>query len=251
MPVNILFWGRDWDKFRMRNQGWDLHPYAQLEVCARGRIAVRVVGGTIELAAGDCLLIPPAVRHGCFYPFPDNEFYSLKFERAQLPKQHLLCRADDFTRWFLTSLRNCHRPEQRLGMPLNDSNREILNGITEMLMAHLLRPIPPPGPDTEPPIFSAIRETVLGLGQYVTVEDCAELLGMDSARLNYRFAKELKAFHLTHDRWSVKKIIDTALLSQINKYLDFTELTISEIAKQMKFNNIYTFSRFYRRLEGC
>ena len=104
--------------------------------------------------------------------------------------------------------------------------------------------------EVEPPIFTEIRDAVLNCGEYINVENCAELLGTDAEKLHYRFAKALKTFNLSPQEWSVKKLIDQAIVTQINQYLDFTELTISAIAEQMKFNNIYTFSRFYCRLEG-
>ena len=250
MEVNILYWGRACNVFRPKGRRDEIHPYAQLEICARGRIAVRGNDGTITLTAGDCLLIPPGIRHNCLYPCHDNEFYSLKFETSPLPEQFSLCKADDFTRWFLTSLRGCHQPEQQLAMPLNDSNREILTGITGMMLAHILHPAASRRTDAEPPVFTEIRDAVLSCGEYINVENCAELLGTDAEKLHYRFAKALKTFDLSPRDYSVKKLIDEAIVSQINQYLDFTELTISGIAEQMKFNNIYTFSRFYSRLEG-
>ena len=73
---------------------------------------------------------------------------------------------------------------------------------------------------------------------------------MNTAQLNYQFSKTLKQHDLPHEQYSVKKIIDEALLYLINRYLDFTDFSLEAIASQMKFNNVYTFSRFYKRLSG-
>jgi len=251
MKTHLLYWGRSWNELRRHASACETHSYAQLEICVRGRIAVRGNEEVIRLNAGDCLLIPPNLPHSCFYPEAEHEFYSLKFARSALPNHLLLCRGNDFTRWFAAGLRCCHAPEQRLAMPLNDANREIIEGSTEMLLEHMMRSVHAPETPAEPPVFAEIRNAVLCSGASINVESCAEAMGINAAQLNYRFAKERKAFHLSARDWSVKRVIDQAKIHQINQYLDYTELAISEIARQMQFNNIYTFSRFYRRLAGC
>ena len=73
---------------------------------------------------------------------------------------------------------------------------------------------------------------------------------MSAAQLNYQFAKELKKFNLLPEEYSVKKIIDEALLYLINRYLIYTDFPLGTVSRQLKFNNVYTFSRFYKRLTG-
>ena len=102
----------------------------------------------------------------------------------------------------------------------------------------------------EPEIFKKIRDTVLIAGAAINVESCAERLNMSTQQLNYQFSKALKEYGLSPDEYSVKKIIDQAILYQIDRYLDFTDFSLSMIASQLKFNNVYTFSRYYKRLTG-
>ena len=87
-------------------------------------------------------------------------------------------------------------------------------------------------------------------GKAINVESCAENLNMSAAQLNYQFSKALKEHGVSPENYSVKKLIDQAILHQIDRYLDFTDFSLSMIAQQLKFNNVYTFSRYYKRLTG-
>ena len=134
-------------------------------------------------------------------------------------------------------------------LPIDPESREIVEGLLMLAMQRLRRKSQPSAV-TEPEIFKKIRVSTLTAGGCINVNECAARLKMNAAQLNYQFAKELKSFNLSADDYSVKKIIDEAVLYLIDRYLDFTDFSLGTIARQLRFNNVYTFSRYYKRLTG-
>ena len=250
MSVKLLYWGRSWSKLtRGGRRIFEHHPYYQLEVCVSGKIAVKMPDCEFMLYSGDMLLIPPGCGHCVVYPDTDNEFYSLKFEAAGFavaaPVFSAGCR---FNNWCIKSFGECHESEARHALPVDASSREIVEGLLLLSMNHLLS-----GRNVdkeEPPIFRKIHQTALRGGVVMNVADCAAALNINVPQLNYQFRKELHEYNLDPADYSVKKIIDQALLYLIDRYLDFSDLSLSTIARQMRFNNVYTFSRYYKRLTG-
>ena len=49
---------------------------------------------------------------------------------------------------------------------------------------------------------------------------------------------------------TLKEFADRELMKQIDRLLFYSDLTLGDIADQTMFNNIYTFSRFVKRLTG-
>ena len=153
-----------------------------------------------------------------------------------------------FNNWCIKSFGECHESEARHALPVDASSREIVEGLLLLSMNHLLS-----GRNVdkeEPPIFRKIHQTALRGGVVMNVADCAAALNINVPQLNYQFRKELHEYKLDPADYSVKKIIDQALLYLIDRYLDFSDLSLSTIARQMRFNNVYTFSRYYKRLTG-
>ena len=251
MKIELLYWGRSWGKLTpgVGKRGFEYHPYCQLEVCEEGHLLMYTEHGKFVLRAGDMLLLPPGTGHYVTYPDEHNKFYSLKFEASETPETPAMFFNSTFTDWCIKSLNYCHPENARYAMPITDSNREICEGILKLCMERFCRQGSKHG-SHEPEIFKKIRNSVLSAAAAINVEDCAERLGMNAAQLNYQFCKALKEFNLPQAEYTVKKIIDQAILYQIDRYLDFTDFSLSMIARQLKFNNVYTFSRYYKRLTG-
>ena len=253
MDVKLLYWGRSWDQCSDHANAkvqFEYHAYCQLEVCVRGRILLILPEKEFVLHAGDMLLIPNGIGHLVRYPEAANEFYSLKFESSQAPDKAQFISKSKFTDWLIKTLRECHEPQARYFMPIDQNSRELVEGILLLSMKKFLRSNQPL-PEQEPPLFRRIRQTVLSCGTCINVSECAQKLQMNAAQLNYQFSKELREYNLSMQEYSVKKIIDEALLYLINRHLDFTDFPLHIIARQMKFNNVYTFSRYYKRLTGA
>ena len=250
MSVKLLYWGRSWGKVtRGSRRIFEQHPYCQLEVCVSGRIIVKMPDSEFALYAGDMLLIPPGTDHCVVYPSADNKFYSLKFEASEFTVDTPLFAAGcRFNLWCISGFGECHAEDARHALPVDPSSREIVEGLLLLCMKHLMSGR---GENSEePPIFRKIHQTALRYAGVMSVAECAAVLNMNVPQLNYRFRKELHEYNLDPAEYTVKKIIDQALLYLIDRYLDFSDLTLGTIARQMKFNNVYTFSRYYKRLTG-
>ena len=249
MDVKLLYWGRARGYCsKPARRVFEMHPYCQLEICVSGNIIMQTPEQKFVLHAGDMLLLPGGIGHTVIYPDADNEFYSLKFE-ASVPPQVYLLGNSQFSQWCIASLQHCHVPEAFLAMPIDQSNREIVEGTLYLFLQHCRRCNDFPE-ENDPPLVSRIRNLTLAYGKCLNVTECAEFMQMTAAQLNYQFACTLREYNLSASEYSVKKIIDQALLYLIDRYLDFSDFSLSTIARQMRFNNVYTFSRFYKRMTG-
>jgi len=251
MDVELLYWGRSWGSSKPAGGKvqFEYHAYCQLEVCVHGKMPIVVPDKEYILHAGDMLLIPCGVGHCVLHPDADHEFYSLKFEASAAPATPYFANSCKFNRWFISTLQECYTPEARYSMPIDPASRELVEGVLLLSMKKFLHKSTN-HPCNEPTIFRKSRQIVLSSSTCINVNECAQKLDMNAAQLNYQFSKELKEYGLNQQEYSVKKIIDEALLYQIDRYLDFTDFSLNTIASQMKFNNVYTFSRYYKRLTG-
>ena len=250
MDIKLLYWGRSWGKLsKSGKRQFEYHPYCQLEICEAGHLLMTTDQGKFVLQAGDMLLLPPGTGHYVTYPDESNKFYSLKFEAAAAPAEPALILNCAFNLWCIKSLNFCHSEDARYAMPITNSNREIVEGVLELCMKRFCQ-ASAQRRSHEPEIFKKIRDTVLTSGAAINVENCAERMDLNAAQLNYQFSKALKEYALSPEEFSVKKLIDQAILYQIDRYLEFTDFSLSTIAGQLKFNNVYTFSRYYKRLTG-
>ena len=250
MDIELLYWGRSWGKLsKNRKRHFEYHPYCQLEICESGHLLMYTDHGKFVLRAGDMLLLPPGTGHYVSYPDENNKFYSLKFESSESPAAPGIILNSPFNEWCIKSLNFCHPENARYAMPITDSGREIVEGVLSLCVKRFCHQ-DARTQHSEPEIFRKIRDCVMIAGSAVNVESCAAYMDMSAAQLNYQFSKTLKALSLSPEEYSVKKIIDQTILYQIDRYLDFTTFSLSFIAGQLKFNNVYTFSRYYKRLTG-
>ena len=250
MDIELLYWGRSWGKLSKHGKRkFEYHPYCQLEICCAGHLLMTTGDGKFVLRSGDMLLLPPGTGHYVTYPDETNKFYSLKFEASTAPAHATLLLNNTLTQWCINSLNFCHPADARYAMPITNSNREIVEGVLAACMKRFCAD-EEKHRINEPDIFKKIRDAVLSSGEALNVESCAERLNMSAVQLNYQFSKALKEYKLPVEKYSVKKLIDQAILHQIDRYLDFTDFSLSMIASQLKFNNVYTFSRYYKRLTG-
>ena len=250
MDIELLYWGRSWGKLSSNGKRkFEYHPYCQLEICESGHLLMTTDHGKFVLRSGDMLLLPPGTGHYVTYPDENNKFYSLKFESSAATTTPTLILNCILSQWCINSLNFCHPADARYAMPITNSNREFVEGVLAVCMKHFCAD-EVKRQTGEPEIFKKIRDAVLISGKAINVESCAENLNMSAAQLNYQFSKALKEHGVSPENYSVKKLIDQAILHQIDRYLDFTDFSLSMIAQQLKFNNVYTFSRYYKRLTG-
>ena len=96
----------------------------------------------------------------------------------------------------------------------------------------------------EPYILSAIKELVSRYGYNVNIPFITEQLAVSRSQLHYRFSKS------TNGSTDIKAFIEDVLLSLAEKHLRYSTMNVSEIASELNFPSIYSFSRFYKRKTG-
>lgn len=228
-----------------------VHSYYQIELCVNGLIDFSGSGRKLQLRAGEWMLIPPGVTHGMTYSGKNLQYYSFKFEVENLPgtplDQLIFQPANFLSRWAIGAFRELQSADSHLYLPLNE-NRPILESMLYSMLFQALAEL-----KTEnhlPPLLRTIADLISESGALINVQSAAEQLNMNVSQLKYRYKLIQKNVYPAVKNITIKEFIDKELMKNIDRFLFYSELTLAQIASQTKFNNIYTFSRFVRRLTG-
>ena len=209
------------------------HDHWQLEIALRGAIYSTIDGRKITLNPGMAVLIPPGIRHEFHYPPLCRAFVSIKFQPG-----------DFFNRlpWGVvenTPAATYFRDEiQRLAdRAATRDNDAILEHLLAALFELHYRHTAP----SVPKLLRRIDEAILpGPGRHVSVKSVAARLGYSPTHL----------CRITRHSYgvSLKEYIDRKLYALACRHLKYSERNISEIAAELGFTDIYTFSRFFSRM---
>lgn len=99
-------------------------------------------------------------------------------------------------------------------------------------------------PRPEPDLPTRLNQLVQTRGREINVQIAAMELGMTVSQLKYQFRRE------SPSGCGLKKFLDEVLASLIENYLEYSKLSIGEIARAVRFPDIYSMSHFYRRIRG-
>ncbi|MFW6212068.1 MAG: AraC family transcriptional regulator [Spirochaetota bacterium] len=241
------------------------HPFWQLEIA---------IGGTFEywtehhkgtLAAGMQLLLPPGNRHAFDYPATPARWVTYKISLGDTaPATETAARGDtapavqNHGPWLfrehptlgplfgvLTSLAPAaarHEPqEEQLALSL-------LEAVCAYACAAAGDPTGGEQQRRRPSRESrSLRERVDAVlrqsaGRPTTVGQIAAAVGLSPGHLSNRFSEE--------NAMPLKRHIDRARLSYARELLEHADLPISLIADELHFPDVYSFSRFVKRLSG-
>ena len=244
----LLYWS--YEKHLFPDVPAHVHNYFQIEYCVNG--AIRFTSGQqkMHLKAGEYMVIPPGTSHAISYEGKDLEYYSFKFEVENLPEkassQLILQRSCLLNTWISESLVHLRPPDQYLNMPINE-NRVILEALLLNMLKQALTPFS--ADNNRPQLLCDLAGLVAAHGAQVNVKSAAESMNINIPQLKYRY-KLLQEDQQSIKNVSLKRFIDSELIKIIDRLLFYSDLSLSEIAAQTRFNNIYTFSRFVARMTG-
>ena len=198
----------------------------------------------VELKNGMFVLIPPLVPHRFSRIGTGTETCSFKFTfSGGNPEGDILLYSGElpFFRWL------GGEAERLVAAPLPVLER---NRLLEYLLMNILDCTSAASPESadETPLLSRLRDLVHSRGRELNVCVAAEELNLTVSQLKYRFAGECAKAGLP-DR-SAKRYIDRLLTELIESYLEYSMLSIGEIARATRFPDIYSMSHFYKRLRG-
>ena len=227
------------------------HDYCQLEVILQGTRQCRISGGkTLDLSGGNAVFIPAGTSHG-FAPATadDLKYLSFKFRICQpdilLPEIPLAIKHDFMTDFLINNFRELVLNNNIAGSPLY---MELISGLLDIFVKHILQEH---RSDTEPELLKKMREHIFRHGAAATVNSTAENLGMTLPQLRNAFRKAMQSLPVSAVHYSRPAGFIAAELTNIAaRHLQESDLEIGKIAEQLKFNNIYTFSRFFKHNTG-
>lgn len=228
------------------------HDYCQLEVILQGHRQCRVSGGKrLDLSNGDAVFIPSGTSHG-FAPaaVEDLKYMSFKFNIDRpdilLPEMPLVIKHDFMTDFLINNFKELVLNNNHVaGSPLY---LELISGLLDILIKHILQEH---RSDAEPELLKKMREHIFRHGAAATVNSTAETLGMTLTQLRNFFRKVMQSLPDDAVHYSRPAGFIAAELTGIAaRHLRESDLEITRIAELLKFNNIYTFSRFFKHNTG-
>ena len=225
---NFLFWGQDSYICRVSH----LHSFYQLEICIEGVLQVFLESGkSILLKPYDCCLIPPETPHSFGKCSNEIKFVSIKFEFSPCDFQHL---NNDVTREL----------SRRLVAELKTNNSVLGDRLSQYTLYNLLHELyaAQPLPPELPPLLRKINSIVLQMGYGVNVKQLAEYMNCSVQQLQYQYR-----LHNNTAYGNLKTYLDAVIINNAENHLRYSALSVSEVAEALKFPDVYTFSRFFKK----
>ncbi|MFP4443610.1 MAG: helix-turn-helix domain-containing protein [Spirochaetia bacterium] len=212
------------------------HDFWQLEAGVEGKIAADTGTALITLEPGDILLLPPDCPHGFMYPGGSVRWITVKFTYpapSQKKSGLLVPGTSEYRAAFL--LASLIQDSALAGSEGRIAAEGLLRSIAGVWACRYGR--------TVHPIRAAVdRMLEQRKGGPLTVAEAAEEIGCSAAHLSRKFR--------CVSGETLKRYIDSFRCSYLVKQLIYTTLTVSEIAYNTGFPDIYTFSRFIKAKTG-
>lgn len=206
--------------------------YWQIEIAVAGELLLRLDDRELEIPAGAAVFVPPGIRHHFVYADSGIAFATAKFSAAgdffDFPVEVLAPGSAE--NYFLAEIVHLLQQlpaeyERIIGLLLGD-----------LLVLHYGSRRDP----GMPKIISIINSLISRSGGRIRIQELAERSGYSRDYLN-RVVRSYFGIPL-------KKYIDNELAERARRYLDYSERNISEVAAQLGFSDIYSFSRFFSRM---
>ena len=246
----LEFWSRT--RKKLTPDFSHLHPYWQLEIiryCENGYLEVRE--RILPLEKPMLILIPPGLLHRFHWGDPPFDSFSLKFrleyessfsDVAAIPEAQNRVAAYFGER--LTELLDTMNPG-----PQDQQGRELLEYLLMVLVDAMF------GQREQyfdlPDWLKKVDRLVLEQRRNLSVKSAADFFHWTPVQLEYRFRKTAERNPDLKLPASLKCYIDRKMLALIDKYLLYTELSLNQIAEELRFPDRFAFSHFYKRLKGC
>jgi len=240
--TDLRFWQRSFRPAAGRNTGLHAHPFWQVELIRSGPIDLIIESETAVLTAGDLVVLPPEIRHAFGYSGPENEWLTLKFylSPSSLRSEGKVFRAqkDSVIEGLVRAFN---------ALPLSGSHEQPITTTTRKTAEQLLVPLlqwtlfrQPEAVASHPALVGAVERRVRqAAGQELRVRQLAADLGLSANHLSTQFRQ------MTGQ--PLKTFIDEQRAEEAKRQLLYSENRISEVAAQLGFPDVYSFSRFMRR----
>lgn len=252
IALELLYWGAGKRKVYTGELPHH-HDYFQLEFCWQGQMICQCMNKQkIRVNSGEAIFIPMGQPH-LFIPYKDKEsvYFSFKF---RLPGEGLpenICKLpkDFFTMVVGENLKNILLPENQTVSQKIADPKELFTMLIAGLLDHWFSNH---NEDfCQQGILQFIRKKTYQFGAGVTLKELAQGMNLTVHGLRYRFRKAMQNlppeavnYHNPAD------FIAAELLLIAKTHLQTSSLPVGDVAAMLKFNNIYAFSRFFKKHTG-
>jgi len=226
------------ENLRDKDRRIHAHDFWQLEFLLSGRMEIKSQNTKLQLRDNDCVLIAPGIPHRIIYGKWNQSVWSIKFKikMKKTPDKIILLEPS------LTSMniRNC------ILQTLDSLNTRYDSYIALQYLLTMLFELELQKNDVE--LGSTfISKTTMFIdsreGRPVTVNELADHLKCSRNTVSKRFHTETGT--------TLKSFIDSRRIEIAHKMLLYSNQKIIDIASIMGFADVYSFSRFFRRVHGC
>lgn len=217
------------------------HPFWQLDMVLEGCVRARTGSDRFVCRRGEALLIPPGARHSVLCEGAGRSMI-VKFRGPASGAARFLPDGGA-VRGCIEVLRSVLGPGP--AVPAGRGGRQVALAVELLLLE---AGIPEAGTDGDPgPSRRSAAEQLEAMvaaaqGRYLSVGAIAARLGMSASHLRRRFRDERGR--------SLKQYLDETRAETARSLLLYSELSIGEIAVQLEFAELSSFSRFVRRRFG-
>ncbi|MFE5318458.1 AraC family transcriptional regulator [Paenibacillus sp. NPDC056579] len=216
------------------------HDYWQLEIVTQGVIKCSISGEVLSLEIGDMLLVPPGLEHGFWYSEPPVAWISIKFEREEedLPHWAGVIRSNLITRKLISSFKTAIHES-----PYLQCEKVFVIGFLETILHYVHYDHFRENDNSSELLVKHIMDKVYKRnGKSITIYELAEELSYSRSHLSKKF-KEITGE-------SLKSYIDHIRIQKIEELLRYREHSISEIAADLGFSDVFSFSKFFKKHTG-
>lgn len=221
-----------------------VHPYWQMEVVKEAGFSISINGGSeIFPESGDILVIPPHSWHH-FLNIRGNGAYCLKFNIEELNDLYpfaVLKASEELAilyRAILEQAEFSHRSPDETGINILE---HMISAVFDIYANSSIRQVSNKDYKLVKEIKTFIEES-LSKSTGLKVAEIAEWKGYSSVYLNRIFKRFMGI--------SLKVFIDQSCFEISKRLLCESNLSVSETAYEMGFPDLYSFSRFFKRMSG-
>jgi AraC family transcriptional activator of pobA len=218
--------------------GMHQHEVWQIELLTQGDSILVTSDGERPLQSGDCLILPPGVPHAFVYPTRETAWLMVKFavEGVRAPPAPLVANPEPMRQGIEHAIRTILASHAQPSV----QDRETLAYLFAAYLHALLSPSREDARYLSPFLREVMQVADAHRTTYISVGAVAQAVGYSISHVSARFREEYGS--------SLKSYLDQQRAHEAVRLLSFSELSISEIARRLGFPDVYTFSRFFRRL---
>ena len=217
------------------------HPFWHLDVQLAGTAGLLSKHGRKPIPTGAVYFIPSHVEHGFTYPPRKSEFLTLKFAVMGRDGGADALFASP-TPVVLGLRRALIDATPRSGTP-SPAQQTTIELLTAALISHCYPEAATTAPAPSSTLVSNIKEIVSReQGRVPSVKEVARHMGYSISHIAARFRES--------EGVALKSWLDSERCRIASWRLVYSDLSVGEVAASLEFTDIYSFSRFFKRLSG-